>query len=77
MRIFYFLVKVGNKLISSLQLQSPNSEERACGCQMLNGVVFQPKAIDLLVEKSVARIIYSLFLDSSSDVQMNIIGAVR
>jgi len=68
-----------NSFVSNIveKLQSPNSEERACGCQMLNGVVFQPKAIDLLVEKSVARIIYSLFLDSSSDVQMNIIGAVR
>lgn len=59
------------------KLQSPTSEDRACGCQMLTIVASHPKAIDVLVQKDVSRIIYPLFLDPSSDVKINVLGAVR
>ncbi|XP_005110564.1 HEAT repeat-containing protein 3 [Aplysia californica] len=59
------------------KLQSASSEDRACGCQMLTRVESQPRAVEYLLQQNIVRIICPLFLDSSSEVQINALGAVR
>ncbi|XP_059158780.1 HEAT repeat-containing protein 3-like [Physella acuta] len=59
------------------KLQSPDTEERACGCQLMASIVSQPKAIGYLLKENVVKITAPLFLDSCLEVQKNALGALR
>ncbi|XP_013083805.2 HEAT repeat-containing protein 3-like [Biomphalaria glabrata] len=59
------------------KLQAPTSEERACGCQLMAGIVSQPKAIGYLLRENVVKMTAPLFLDKCLDVRKSALGALR
>ena len=59
------------------QLQSPAEDARECGCATVAGFVSEPGAIQQLMKHNVVKILAPLVLDSSPDVRLKALGALR
>lgn len=59
------------------QLSSVNEETRECGCASLANLVSNPAHINILLQKDCIKILAPLFVDTSPQVSIKALGAVR